>query len=195
MALLWSCQVGVERKEHHTGKTEKMHYRVLLESMKQISVGRCTELCNMKEVTRSDHNTHLHWQCSRNQALCSVQWYVYTTDLNAPFRPICLHHSTHLYRKYLTAAIHKKSKIPVPQHILGYHLASYHHEKPTSKYAWNFIQMQLHQPTHRHLHHDLNAFNIYRSMKSTGVNQTTEVQQNTNLTPQHQAKTATSTIL
>jgi hypothetical protein len=122
------------------------------------------------------------------------------TNLSASFTPSIL-------CKYPTAAIHKHSKTPVPQHFLGYHLAAYHHVKPTSKYVWNFIQMQLHQPTRRHLLHDPNAFNVYRSKKSTKVNETSRcnkvkepsqqliVEQNTNLTPQHQAETAPSTIL
>jgi hypothetical protein len=33
---------------------------------------------------------------------------------------------------YPNAAIHKQSKTRVPQHILGYLLTAYHHEKPTS---------------------------------------------------------------
>jgi hypothetical protein len=74
--------------------------------------------------------------------------------------------------KYPTAANRKKSKTLVQQHILGYLLAAYRHGKPTSKYVWNFIQMQLHQQARRLLLHDPNAFNIYRTMKSAGVIQT-----------------------
>ena len=51
--MLRSCQVDVERREHHTEKTKKNALQCTAESAKQASV------CHMKEVTRHDQNTHL----------------------------------------------------------------------------------------------------------------------------------------